>query len=86
MLSGEAAAKNLPQETAGMVKKGFITPLNGWLKEDKYYEMVHKQFDSETARKFFNIRYLMKLLEDHRAGRARNMKKIWAIYVFLVWY
>ena len=82
----EAAAKNLPQETAGMVKKGFITPLNGWLKEDKYYEIVRKQFDSESARLFFNIRYIMKLLEDHSTGRARNMKKIWAIYVFLVWY
>jgi len=28
----------------------------------------------------------MKLLDDHKAGRAKNMKKIWTIYSFILWY
>ena len=82
----KTASKNLPKETAFMTKKGFITPLNDWLKQDKYYDMVKLKFYSETASKFFNTAYIMKLLDDHRAGIARNMKKIWMIYVFILWY
>ena len=82
----KAAERSLPQETAGMVKKGFITPLNNWLKEDKYYEIVRRAFVSETAQMFFNVNYILKLLNDHRAGHAANMKKIWMIYVFIIWY
>ena len=29
---------------------------------------------------------ILKLLDDHRDGNAKNMKKIWSIYTFLVWY
>ena len=28
----------------------------------------------------------MKLLDDHRAGFADNSRKIWTVYMFLVWY
>ncbi|MBO4864789.1 MAG: asparagine synthase (glutamine-hydrolyzing) [Eubacterium sp.] len=82
----KAASKNLPHETAFMTKKGFITPLNDWLKQDKYYDMVKLKFYSETAEKFFNVAYIIKLLDDHRNGVAKNMKKIWMIYVFILWY
>ena len=29
---------------------------------------------------------LMKLLDDHKAGKAKNMQKIWSFYSFIVWY
>ena len=25
-------------------------------------------------------------MEDHRAGKADNSRRIWTVYVFLVWY
>ena len=28
----------------------------------------------------------MKLLDDHRAGKADNSRRIWTVYAFLVWY
>ena len=28
----------------------------------------------------------MKLLDDHKNGRALNMQKIWSFYTFIVWY
>ena len=29
---------------------------------------------------------IVKLLDDHKNGKADNSRKIWTIYTFLVWY
>ena len=29
---------------------------------------------------------LVKLLDDHRAGKADNSRRVWTVYTFLVWY
>lgn len=81
-----AAAKQLPQKTAMMVKRGFPVPLNDWLRQEKYYNKVKEKFESEAAMEFFNKDYIMGLLNDHRDGKAKNMKKIWSVYSFLLWY
>lgn len=81
-----AAAKQLPEKTAKMRKTGFLTPLNDWLRRDEFYARVKETFESETAKRFFNTDFILKLLDDHKAGTAHNMKKIWSIYCFLLWY
>ncbi len=81
-----AAAKQLPEKTAKMRKTGFLTPLNDWLKRDEFYGMVKEKFQSDTAKQFFNQDYILKLLEDHKAGTAHNMKKVWSVYCFILWY
>ena len=81
-----AALKQLPEETAKMKKLGFPVPLSDWLREDKYYNMVKDSFQSATAEKFFVTSELMKLLNDHKEGKAKNMQKIWSFYSFIVWY
>ena len=81
-----AAAKQLPEKTAKMRKTGFLTPLNDWLRRDEFYSQVKEKFLSETAKQFFNQKYIMKLLDDHKAGTAHNMKKVWSIYCFILWY
>ena len=80
-----AARKQLPAKTANRVKLGFPVPLNDWLKQDKYHDMVAQAFRSPTAQKFFHVDALLSLLEDHRAGKP-YMKRIWSIYTFIVWY
>jgi len=81
-----AAARNLPEKTSKMRKTGFLTPLNDWLKRDEFYSQVKAKFESDEAAKFFNRDFILKLLEEHKAGKAHNMKKIWSIYCFLLWY
>ncbi len=81
-----AAAKQLPEETASMKKLGFPTPLNDWLKRDKFYNQVKDKFEGEVAKKFFNQKYILNLLEEHKESAKFNMKKIWSIYTFIVWY
>ncbi len=81
-----AAIKQLPERTANKKKLGFPVPLSDWLREDKYYNKVKEAFQSDIAEKFFVTEELMKLLNDHKEGKARNMQKIWSFYTFIVWY
>lgn len=84
-----AAKKDTPSETAKTAAKkklGFPVPTRVWLKEDKYYNIVNKKFTGEAAKKFFHTEKLVKLLEDHKNGKADNSRRIWTVYMFLLWY
>ena len=84
-----AAKKDTPQQTGKTAEKkklGFPVPIRVWLKQDKYYAIVKDAFESESAVKFFDTQMLVKLLEDHREGRADNSRKIWTVFTFLIWY
>lgn len=82
----KAANRTLPDEWADRKKLGFPVPIRYWLCEDKYYELVKREFTSAEAREFFDTEMLMRLLDDHKAGVANNGRRIWTVYVFLVWY
>ncbi|MBR1445121.1 MAG: asparagine synthase (glutamine-hydrolyzing) [Firmicutes bacterium] len=81
-----AAKDHLPDEVAVKKKLGFPVPIRIWLKEDKYFEKVKEAFTGKAAEKFFNTDILVKYLERHRAGKEDLSRKIWTIYMFLVWH
>lgn len=84
-----AAKKDTPPQTAKTAAKkklGFPVPIRVWLRKDKYYNIVKDKFTGTAARKFFNCDILMKLLDDHKNGKCDNSRKIWTIFIFLVWY
>ncbi len=81
-----AASKTLPSKTSEKPKLGFPVPIRVWLKEEEYYSKVKTEFLSDTANKYFNCSELVKLLEEHKCGKADNSRKIWTVYTFLVWY
>ena len=81
-----AALKQLPDSVAKRKKLGFPVPLNDWLRQDKYDAMVREKFTGPVAEQFFNTAELCRLLDDHVAGRAKNMTKIWSFYSFILWY
>ena len=81
-----AAHKYLPDMVAEKKKLGFPVPIRIWLKDEKYYNIIKKAFNSEAANKYFNTSELIKYLDDHKAGKADNSRKIWTVYMFLVWY
>jgi len=82
----EAASRHMPVSTSHYVKRGFPVPLRVWLKEDKFYLRVKKHFESEAAKEFFHADKLMKMLDNHKNGRADNSRRIWVVLVFLIWY
>ncbi len=82
----KAANRTLPDEWADRKKLGFPVPIRYWLREDKYYELVKREFTSDEAKEFFDTDMLTSLLDEHREGKANNGRRIWTAYVFLVWY
>ncbi|ADU31295.1 asparagine synthase (glutamine-hydrolyzing) [Evansella cellulosilytica] len=82
----QAAMRELPERTANKKKLGFPSPLASWIKQEKYYEMIKVKFNSDISSRFFETKELMKLLDEHRYGTKANMRKIWSIYCFILWY
>ena len=82
----KAAMRHLPPATAQKKKLGFPVPTRVWLREQKYYDIVKAAFTGETAKQFFHTDALVKLLDEHFQGKCDNNRKIWTIYVFLIWY
>jgi asparagine synthase (glutamine-hydrolysing) len=81
-----SAAKHLPESWARRKKLGFPIPIRIWLREEKYYNIVLSHFTGEAAQKYFNTDALTKLLEDHRREKADNSRKIWTVFMFLLWH
>ena len=80
----KVAKEELADKVADKKKLGFPVPIREWLKEDDVYQEVKNIFlESEY---FFKPKKIIKLLDDHRAGKRDNSRKIWTIYTFLVWY
>ena len=82
----KAALRAAPPKTANKKKLGFPVPIRVWLREEKYYNIVKNAFTSPAAEKFFNTDMLVKLLDDHRAEKYDNSRKIWTVFIFLQWY
>ena len=82
----KAALRSAPPQTANKKKLGFPVPIRVWLKEDKYYNIIKESFSSPAAQHFFNTEILIHLLDEHKNGQHDNSRKIWTIFIFLVWY
>ena len=78
----KVAKEELADKVADKKKLGFPVPIREWLKEDDVYQ---ENMFLESGY-FFKPKKIIKLLDDHRAGKRDNSRKIWTIYTFLVWY
>ena len=81
-----AAERHVPESAATKPKLGFPVPIRVWLREDAYYNKVKAAFESPAARRYFRTEELLRLLEQHKRGKKDNSRKIWTVYMFLVWY
>lgn len=82
----ECANKYLPQEVAAKKKLGFPVPIAKWLRQDECYTKIKRAFTDENAGKFFHTEKLVAMLDKHKSGRKDLSKKIWTVYMFLIWY
>ena len=81
----EAAERAIPKDWAQKEKLGFPVPMVNWLRQDRYYNEIKEWFTGDIARQFFNTDELVRLLDEHKAGADRS-RKIWIVYMFLMWY
>jgi asparagine synthase (glutamine-hydrolysing) len=82
-----AAAKDiLPPEVAKKKKLGFPVPIRVWLREEPLYSEVKEAFESTYASDYFRTEELISLLDRHKTGKKDNSRKIWTVYMFIIWY
>ena len=80
------AVQEIPKDWSSRRKLGFPVPFSKWIREEKYYLEVKKYFNEDYVSKFFNQEKINKLLEDHYYNKENNGRKIYNIYIFLIWY
>ena len=82
----KAAETVIPNESYKKKKLGFPVPLREWVREEELYNDIKDKFNSKVAEKYFDVKRINKLLEDHKSGKKDCYKKVWAVYTFIVWY
>jgi len=82
----DAAKRVIPTEAYKKKKLGFPVPLRAWMKEDDFYNEIKNTFNTSIAHELFNVKYINKLLDQHRKGKKDNYKKVWTVYCLLKWY
>lgn len=82
----QAASSKIPKEWFERRKLGFLVPFKDYLREEKYYEMVKKEFEQDYVEEFFVREKILKLLEDHYRGVRETHRKVYTVYAFLLWY
>lgn len=82
----DIAREKIPEEWSKRRKLGFPVPFSKWLKEEKYYNIVKDYFNKDYVTDFFDKEYINNLLNEHYNNIKNNGRKIYNIYVFLIWY
>ena len=82
----DIANEKIPEEWSKRRKLGFPVPFSKWIREEKYYQMVKDMFNESFVSKFFDKDFINQLLNDHYNNIKNNGRKIYNIYMFLIWY
>ena len=81
-----AAASKLPEEVAFRKKVGFPVPVRKWLADSRYNRQVEEMLFGEASKRFFDQNVLNELWTDFVGGEEQYWGRIYAVYVFLLWY
>ena len=82
----KASATKIPEEWFNRPKLGFLVPFKEFIKQEKYYNIVKKEFEADYAKDFFDTDKLLDMLEKHYKGIEQTHRKIYTAYTFLLWY
>jgi asparagine synthase (glutamine-hydrolysing) len=83
----EALKTILPDEIINKKKHGFAVPVGSWFRgglKDRLLDVFEKSKIENDG--ILNYAYVNKLLKDHFSGKIDNGRKIWALFIFQVWY
>lgn len=69
----EAARKHIPSKAYEKKKLGFPVPLRKWMKEDDFYNEIKQTICQDFVKEFFNQKYVLKLLEEHKKRKERQL-------------
>ena len=86
-LHKKAVEKWLPRNVIGQKKKGFANPVYKWLR-NSMQQYVSDCLLSEKAAvgRYFDQKYIRRLVADHEAGRQNYMRHIYLLISFELWH
>ena len=70
----KAAKDVIPNTNYKKPKLGFPVPLREWIREDELYNEIKEKFNSKIAEKYFDQKYIIKLLDKHKYGKVDCFK------------
>lgn len=73
------------EETVMRPKLGYPVPIRVWLKNE-LYDWAKDIISSPYADEYINKAEALKMLEDHRLGKADYYRHLWAVITFITWY
>jgi asparagine synthase (glutamine-hydrolysing) len=81
-----AAERWLPKDVIYRRKRGLSVPVASWINHGLRSE-VDRLLDTDRLRTegLVNERYVRRLLDEHRSGRANHAKALWAVIVLQYW-
>ncbi len=82
----KAAGRKLPYEAAFRKKVGFPVPVRKWLADERFKGAIEEKLLGETSKKFFSQDEVKKLWESYLGGEALLWNRVYALYVFIIWY
>lgn len=86
-LHKKAAEKWLPLEVVYQKKKGFVNPIDRWLREQmKSFVGDCLLSKNSVSARYFNQRYIKSLVADHEAGRQNYLRHIYLLISFELWH
>ena len=80
----DIAKDSLEDKVSDKKKLGFPVPIRVWMRENDVYNTIKNRF--LKAEEFFDVKKIIKLLDEHKLGKKDNSRKVWTIYIFLLWY
>lgn len=86
MIFRDIAAEKMPPEWSGRRKLGFPVPFSIWIREEKYADRLKKAFNEPFIDEFFDRAVINKMLDDHLSEKANHGRKLYNIYIFILWY
>jgi asparagine synthase (glutamine-hydrolysing) len=81
----EAARGIIPDHVLDRKKLGFPVPIRHWLKNELNDWAIDLITESETDA-YLNKTYVLNLLDAHCAGQADYSRKIWTVFMFMLWH
>ncbi len=82
----EIVAENISPEIANAKKRGFVTPVRKWMKENWFELISETVLRGTAAQKYFNKSYVEELLKRYKCGEEKLWRKIWLLYSFCIWF
>ncbi|WP_018934085.1 asparagine synthase (glutamine-hydrolyzing) [Gracilibacillus lacisalsi] len=81
----EAASGIVPDHVLNRKKLGFPVPIRHWLKNELYEWAINLIQESATDH-LLEKQIIFNLLEEHCKGKKDNSRKLWTVFMFMLWH